>query len=188
MSRPSGVHLWLILMKAHRSLEKYALRSIAGTGLCFSDFAILEILLHKRPLAVNAVGAKIPLTSGSATTAMDRLETRGLVRREQDPNDRRARIVHLTPEGRSRIEDLFGRHRADMERAASALTPEERETLGVLLKKLGRTAESLQDAGFRDTRFQDTVEFPNPVQPAPEPGTMGKSPVQTHGEKIQGSH
>ena len=60
--------------------------------------------------------------------------------------------------------------------------------LGVLLKKLGRTAESLQDAGFRDTRFQDIVEFPIPVQPPPEPGTMGKSPVQTHGEKIQGSH
>lgn len=134
--------MWLILMKAHRWLEKYALRSIEGTGLCFSDFAILEILFHKGPLAVNALGAKIPLTSGSATTAADRLESRGLVRRESDPKDRRARIVHLTPQGQALIEGLFGQHEADMERAVSVLDAGEREQLTGLLKKLGRAAGS----------------------------------------------
>lgn len=144
--RSSGTHLWLVLMKAHRAVEKYALRSIAGTGLCFSDFAILEILLHKGPLAVNALGAKIPLTSGSATTAADRLESRGLVRRAHDSRDRRTRIVHLTAEGRVLIEKLFARHQADLERAASSLDQTERETLARVLKKLGRAAEDLATA------------------------------------------
>ncbi|HVT92324.1 MAG TPA: MarR family transcriptional regulator [Bryobacteraceae bacterium] len=168
MANISGVHLWLILMKSHHSLEKYALHSISGTGLCFSDFAILEILLHKGPLPVNVLGARIALTSGSATTAADRLESRGLVRREADPNDRRARIVHLTPAGKSLIEQLFARHQADMERAVSVLGMDEREDLIRLLKKLGRASETLQSTAGT--------------------GTISKSPDTRHGKEIQGSH
>ena len=56
--KTDGVHLWLVLMKAHQALHQHAMRSIAGTGLCFSDFAFLEMLLHKGPLPVNTLGAK----------------------------------------------------------------------------------------------------------------------------------
>jgi len=59
----SGIHLWLVLMKAHQSLERYAWHSIGQTGLGFSDFAVLETLLHKGPSPVNILGAGIPLTS-----------------------------------------------------------------------------------------------------------------------------
>jgi hypothetical protein len=43
----SGVHIWLILMKAHRALAHHAEQSIVGLGFCFSDFATLEPLFHK---------------------------------------------------------------------------------------------------------------------------------------------
>src|ERR1035437_7561014 len=99
----SGVHLWLLLMKAHRSLGARAAGSIAGTGMCFTDFTILEILLHKGPLPVDALAAGIGLTSGSGTTAIDRLEKRSLVERRSDALDRRARVVHLTTAGRRLI-------------------------------------------------------------------------------------
>ncbi len=138
----NGVHLWLILMKAHQSLERHALLSIADTGLCFSDFAVLEILLHKGPLPVNVLGAKVFLTSGSATAAIDRLERKSLVRRESDANDRRAKVVHLTAQGRSLIVKAFRKHTADMEKATRALTVDEKAALGDLLRKLGKTATS----------------------------------------------
>src|ERR1700722_5397331 len=91
----SGVHLWLVLMKAHRALAKHAMRSIEPSGLGFSDFAVLEVLLHKGPQKVNEIGRRIDLTSGSITTAVDRLETRGLVVRGLDDADRRSRVVRL---------------------------------------------------------------------------------------------
>ena len=138
----SGVHLWLVLMKAHRAIEQRASASIESLGLCLSDFAILEILLHKGPLPVNAIGARIPLTSGSTTTAVDRLEKRGLVRRESDAEDRRARVVHLTVPGRRLIEDAFSRHSADLESATAGLTEREKATLIRLLRKLGISAEA----------------------------------------------
>ncbi len=136
----SGVHLWLIVWKAYRALEAVAHRNIATTGLCLSDFGILEILLNKGPLPVNIIGQKIQLTSGSITSAIDRLEKQGWVVRQPDPMDRRARIVHLTPPGRAVIEPLFLQHTQAMETTAAPLTPGERETLIRLLKKLGQHA------------------------------------------------
>jgi MarR family 2-MHQ and catechol resistance regulon transcriptional repressor len=141
MSKTTGVYVWLVLMKAHQSLQKRAERSIEEAGMCFTDFRILEILLHKGPLAVNTVGARTNLTSGSATTAIDRLETRGLVERVDDPDDRRARIVHLTPSGEKLIEKVFARHAKTMEKAIAVLSLRERADLTDLLKKLGTGAK-----------------------------------------------
>jgi MarR family transcriptional regulator, 2-MHQ and catechol-resistance regulon repressor len=138
-SRKGGIHLWLIIMKAHQALSRHAMRSIAGTGLCFSDFAVLEILLHKGPLPVNTLGAKVDLTSGSATAAIDRLVRKGLARRGDDPHDRRARIVHLTAKGRRLIEKAFREHELDMEEATRGLTNAEKSDLADLLKKLGKS-------------------------------------------------
>ncbi len=138
---PSGVHVWLVLWKTTRAVEVRATRSIEALGLCGSDFGVLEALLHKGPLPVNVLGRKVLLTSGSITTAVDRLEQRGLVERRPDAEDRRARVVHLTPEGRKLIRKAFAGHTADMERAVDVLAPRERLTLVGLLKKLGRQEE-----------------------------------------------
>ena len=138
-----GVHLWLILWKAFDSLRKHAVRHIESLGLCLSDFAILEVLLHKGPSPVNTIGSVIRLTSGSITAAVDRLEKRGLVERRNDPGDRRARVVHLTASGRQLISSAFDQHEAAMERATSGLSPEERAEATVLLKKLGISAQAM---------------------------------------------
>jgi MarR family 2-MHQ and catechol resistance regulon transcriptional repressor len=134
-----GVHLWLVLWKAFRAIEKYALKSIEASGMCQSDFAVLEALLHKGPLPVSVLGSKVLLTSGSITTAVDRLEKRGLVERVNDSGDRRARIVHLTVEGRKLIRRLFAQHERAMDRAASTLDATQRATLIDLLKTLGKS-------------------------------------------------
>jgi len=111
---------------------------------------VLEALLHKGPLPVNEIGRKVLLTSGSITVAVDRLETKGLVERRSSSADRRARIVHLTKEGRRLITRAYAEHAADMERLASAsLTRAERATLIRLLKKIGyeAAASTEQDEG-----------------------------------------
>src|SRR5437660_12305774 len=80
----SSVHVWLVLMKAHRSLLRHAERSIVSLDMCISDFGVLEVLLHKGPQSVSEIGRRVDLTSGSITTAIDRLEKRGLVARAAD--------------------------------------------------------------------------------------------------------
>src|SRR5438477_4396806 len=125
----SGTHLWLVMMKAHRTLERLATRSIESSEVGLSDFAVLEMLLHKGPQPVNEIGRRIELTSGAITTAAHRLESRGLVTREAHETDRRARIVRLTTRGKDYAVKVFGVHKTAMDRAASGLSKTERATL-----------------------------------------------------------
>ena len=143
--RASGVHLWLILWKAYDAVREHAERHIQSLGLCLSDFGVLEALLHKGPLPVNTIGGLIRLTSGSITAAVDRLESKGLVARRNDPGDRRARVVHLTAAGRKLISSAFEDHEAAMERATSGLTASERGEAAALLKKLGLAAQAMME-------------------------------------------
>jgi len=57
----SGLHVWLVLWKAYESVRAHADRHIRGLGLGFSDFAVLELLLHKGPTPVNAIGQRVHL-------------------------------------------------------------------------------------------------------------------------------
>src|SRR3989442_5248805 len=116
----SGVHVFLVLWKASRAIQAYAEKSVSELEMCGSDFAVLEALLHKGPLPVNEIGKKVLLTSGSITVAVDRLETKGLVERHAHGSDRRARIVHLTKEGRKLITRAYADHAGDPERLALA--------------------------------------------------------------------
>src|SRR5213593_4907788 len=138
----SGTHLWLVLMKAHRTLERLATRSIESSEVCLTDFAVMEMVLHKGPQPVNEIGRRVELTSGAITTAVDRLESRNLVTREAHPSDRRARIVRLTATGEEQAAKIFAGHKAAMDLAASALSKTERATLIELLKTLGTSAEA----------------------------------------------
>lgn len=134
----TGVHVFLVLWKAAHAVEAYAEKSVTDLEMCGSDFAVLEALLHKGPLPVNEIGKKVLLTSGSITVAVDRLEDRGLVERRAHGTDRRAKIVHLTREGRKMITRAYADHAADLERLVSAsLTDKERATLIRLLKQIG---------------------------------------------------
>ena len=134
----SGVHVFLVLWKATRAVEAFAENSISQLEMCGSDFAVLEALLHKGPLPVNEIGKKVLLTSGSITVAVDRLEDKGLVERRAHGTDRRAKMVHLTKEGRKVITRVYSDHAADLEQLASAsLTKTERKILIRLLKQIG---------------------------------------------------
>jgi len=143
----SGIHLWLVLWKAYESVRRHAVIHIASLGLGFSDFAVLEALLHKGPTPVNTIGSLVHLTSGSITAAIDRLEAKALVQRCSHSSDRRARVVHLTTAGRELIECAFANHVLALEEATRGLTPEERAHAVTLLKKLGLTARAKELSG-----------------------------------------
>jgi MarR family transcriptional regulator, 2-MHQ and catechol-resistance regulon repressor len=136
-AKSDGTHLFLVLWKAYRALLADAEASIKRIDLCDSDFRVLEALLHKGPLPVNVIGQMVDLTTGSITSAIDRLESKWFVVRKHHPSDRRIRIVELTSKGRQLIEKAFVQHRIDMERAVSNLSRAERRLLVDLLRRLG---------------------------------------------------
>ena len=60
-------HVWIVMMKAMRALTRYAAAGIDETGLGLSDFGVLELLLHKGPLPVNALGPLVLMRPDSAS-------------------------------------------------------------------------------------------------------------------------
>ena len=103
-------HVWLVMIKAMRALTRYAPAAIEKTGLGDSDFRVLEVLLHKGRLPVNTIGPIVDLTPGSISIAVDRLVAKSLVSRAESTEDRRVRIVALTPRGK----DLSFQHSENM--------------------------------------------------------------------------
>src|SRR5579863_2822360 len=136
-------HVWLVMMKAMRALTRYAAAGIEETGLGLSDFAVLEVLLHKGPLPVNTIGPIVDLTPGSISIAVDRLFAKDLVTRVESAEDRRVRIVTLTPRGKALIDSAFRKHAGQMKRVFSELSPEELRGLAAALKKVGKHAAGL---------------------------------------------
>jgi MarR family 2-MHQ and catechol resistance regulon transcriptional repressor len=136
-------HVWLVMIKAMRALTRYAAAGIQDTGLGDSDFRVLEVLLHKGPLPVNTIGPIVDLTPGSISVAVDRLFEKGLVSRVESIEDRRVRIVALTPRGKNLIVPAFRKHASQMRRVFSDLGPEELRGLEVALKKVGKRAAAL---------------------------------------------
>jgi len=142
---PDSDHVWLVMIKAVRALTRYASAAVEDTGLGNSDFRVLEVLLHKGPLPVNTIGPIVDLTPGSISIAVDRLFAKGLVSRVESAEDRRVRIVALTPRGKALIDSAFRKHSMQMKRVFSELSPEELRCLESALKKVGKRAAALME-------------------------------------------
>jgi MarR family transcriptional regulator, 2-MHQ and catechol-resistance regulon repressor len=142
-------HLWIVLARCHRAMSQIAERSIAEAGLGLSDFAALEALLHKGPLTITEIQAKVLLATGSMTAAVDRLERKGLLMRRPNPSDRRAKLLELTPKGKHVVETAFERHASEIEAAMAVLSGAEKRQLYGLLKKLGLFAADSNQFSFR---------------------------------------
>jgi MarR family transcriptional regulator, 2-MHQ and catechol-resistance regulon repressor len=139
----TGPKLWVVLARAYKSFASFIESCVEAEGLCLSDFMVLEVLLHKGPMTISAIGEKVLLANASMTSAVDRLHARGSVLRKNHESDRRIRMVELTPEGHGFISELYERHAKELEAVVSVLTQAERALLRSSLKKLGfSTAEA----------------------------------------------
>jgi MarR family 2-MHQ and catechol resistance regulon transcriptional repressor len=136
----SGTQLWLVLIKAFHSLLGFTELTLKDSGLGESEFRILEALLHKGAMPVNTIGAKVFLTPGSISVAIDRLLKRGFVTRTNSTEDRRVRTVDLTPAGRRLIEQVFTAHAREVDRLGEVLSPKERRQIARGLKAFGKAA------------------------------------------------
>jgi len=125
-----------------QAIARHAAAGIQHTGLGDSDFRVLEVLLH-RVLSRKYDWTEGNLTPGSISVAVDRLYGKGLVSRVESAEDRRVRVVALTPRGRKLIVPVFRKHAAAMKKVFSALSSDELQQLEGILKKVGRRAEAL---------------------------------------------
>ena len=135
-----GIHLGdtaglLKIMRLAAYLERdFAANSALKSG----QFQVLATLRRRDPVPMNAteLARAAILTTGAMTAVLDRLEEEGLIRREIDSEDRRARRITITEKGRSLIDRALEQRVAQHRALNAALTLEEREALSAILRKL----------------------------------------------------
>jgi DNA-binding MarR family transcriptional regulator len=135
-----------LFIRVSRLIGRTGSRAKTGS-LSNARYELLHTLLHHGPEPMGRVAARLGVTPRTVTEMVDALEGEGYLLRAPHPTDRRAHLLHLTPEGLALVKT--GR-RARL-RAAGALfaslDPEERSALAALLGKVGDRAEDLREPG-----------------------------------------
>ena len=124
--------------RAAGSLKTRIDRHQPNGTLSESQFGTLEMLFHLGPLNQKAIGEKLLISKSNVVSIIDKLEQRGLVKRQRCEEDRRNIYIHLTDAGRKTIQEIIPTHVAAIVKEMSCLTADEQEELGRLCKKLGR--------------------------------------------------
>lgn len=113
-----------------------------GGGLTESQFGVLEALWHLGPMPQARLCEKLLVSGSNLTTVIDNLERRGLVRRDPNPEDRRAYLVRLSGKGEALIARTFPDHAERVRVRLGALTQLEQKQLGRLCRKLGLAVQA----------------------------------------------
>jgi len=120
-------------------------RSLAMFDLTINEFNTLNALRRAgRPhkLSPTDVGVSLLFSSGGLTKLLERLENRGLIAREPNPDDGRGVMVALTAAGRELQEEAMSAHQLNEEQLLAPLTGTQRERLNSILRDLLVTLES----------------------------------------------
>lgn len=122
-----------------RLFEKETAKNFAAQGLEPQEFSVLSTLRRTAPphrMSAGRLGHALMLASGSTTNRIDRLEAAGLIRRVDDPDDRRGVLVELTALGLRRVDAAVEHHLSVERQLVSSLTAPQQEQLIGLLRKL----------------------------------------------------
>jgi len=136
------LRVWLRLLSCSNRIEHDVRKELrASFGMTLPRFDLLS-QLERAPdgLTMGELSRRLMVTSGSVTGLIDRLVAEDLVRRSPMPNDRRAHIVQLTPEGAVAFRAMLPNHEAVI---AEKLGSMKRADLRQLLLLLGRLKDSL---------------------------------------------
>jgi len=120
-------------------------RFMDETGLSFSHLNVLMRLYHGGNSGVSEIGEQMGVTSAAASQAIDRLVLQGLIQRTEDPIDRRAKQLTLTPKGRTLIERGIEARSQWVEGLTEALTPEQQSMTISALTLLTEAARATKE-------------------------------------------
>jgi DNA-binding MarR family transcriptional regulator len=141
---PAGNHgalrLWLRLLTCHSLVEtqlRNALRTRFETTLPRFDL-MAQLERHPEGLKMRDLSRLLMVSGGNVTGIADRLVEEGLIERRDDPRDRRAYTVCLTPKGKAQFAEMAALHEQWVIALFDGLAREEQAQLSSLLGKLKR--------------------------------------------------
>jgi DNA-binding MarR family transcriptional regulator len=133
-----ALRLWLRLLACTNLIEaplRTKLRTQFDGSLPRFDL-MAQLDRHPQGLKMRDLSQRLMVTGGNVTGLTDKLVAEGLVERREDPNDRRAYTVRLTPEGKRQFRAMARAHEGWVVELLGGLGPEKQALLFELLGEL----------------------------------------------------
>jgi len=132
--------------RLERFVDRAAQETFAALELSHGEWKVLANLRRAGPPYRGKPGKlakRLDLSSGAMTNRLDNMEARGLIRRLDDPDDRRGVIVELTDAGRELWDAAVGAQAEKESLVDSALGEREKRQLNELLRRLMHAFEDV---------------------------------------------
>ena len=133
-----------------QDMRNFAEKILSPFDLTIEQFHLLKNLSCDTGMTQREIGEIASKTPANMTRILDRLESKSLVQRESDPNDRRAVQVFLTETGKKMTEKVFGVFESFSEDLVNGISKTNQDVVKKSLKKIAQNLEIMQ------TRLQKT--------------------------------
>ena len=126
-----------------RSIHAWT-RYVKASGLSMPQFGILMNLHYRQTCGVSDISDRMEISPAAASQLVEKLVQSGLLERIEDPTDRRAKLLSLSPRGLALIESGLEARSNWVDELTAALTPDEYDTVAAALSSLTRAASRLE--------------------------------------------
>jgi len=144
-----AIQAWMDVFM-HRSMRGWGIFA-KSTGLSMPQFSILMQLHYRGACGMSEISERFEVSPAAASQLVDKLVQSGLIQREEDPHDRRAKTLNLTGKGRTLIEQGIQERYRWVDQLAEALTTEERTQVSEALNIMTHAAEELESKPVEQT-------------------------------------
>jgi len=137
-----AIRTWMDVFM-HRSMRGWGLFA-KSTGLSMHQFSVLMQLHHKGACGMSEISERFEVSPAAASQLVEKLVQHGFIVREEDPNDRRAKLLNLTDKGRDLIHQGIEERYLWVDELSGMLTDEERGRVSEALNIMTRAAQDLE--------------------------------------------
>jgi MarR family transcriptional regulator, 2-MHQ and catechol-resistance regulon repressor len=116
-------------MQTSKAIQERIRDEMSKNKLSITEFSVLEVLFYQGKQTIQQIGTRILISSGSMTYVIDKLEQKGIIKRNDCKEDRRVIHITLTPEGMDMMENIMPKYQDMVDYFFEDLTEDESELM-----------------------------------------------------------
>jgi DNA-binding MarR family transcriptional regulator len=142
---PQSLRGWMDTF-VHRSMRD-SVRFVKASGFSMPQFLLLMHLHHREYCGISDLSEHMEISAAAASQLVDKLVQAELLVRTEDPDDRRAKQVALSPKGKELIEQSIEERYRWVDEIAKALSEEEKIKVAEALEILNEMMKRVESRG-----------------------------------------
>jgi MarR family transcriptional regulator, 2-MHQ and catechol-resistance regulon repressor len=127
---------FLLLMQTSKAIQERLRDEMSKNNLSITEFSVLEVLYYQGKQTIQQIGNRILISSGSMTYVIDKLEQKGIIKRNDCREDRRVIHITLTADGMEMMDNIMPMYQDIVDSFFVDLTGDESQLLVNFLKKV----------------------------------------------------